>query len=237
MIVRNPRAELAEALIDEAATRYRVAVPTSALTLEGFRDWARSDDFPRHGRISFIGSEVIVDMSPERFLAHGAVKAAVSQALTELIRRNDLGEFYPDRTLLTFPPVELSHEPDAMFASWETLRRKRLKPIPTADEDDFIEWEGVPDLVVEILSPTSARTDTRDLLPRYFRAGVPECWLIDARKGGLQFQILVPGPVDYQAIAAGRSGWLRSPLFGRRFLLDRERNRAGRWQYTLHVRR
>ena len=32
-----------------------------------------------------------------------------------------------------------------------------------------------------------------------------------------------------------REGWLRSPVFGRGFLLDRQRNRQDRWTYTLRV--
>lgn len=229
MIVRNPRAE--------PTCPYRVSIPVTAHTLEGFRIWARSEDFPRQGRISFVGTEIVVDMSPERYSSHGAVKTAITRTLSALIDNQDLGEFYPDRTLLTYPPEALSHEPDAMFATWETLRRGRLKPISSADQEDAIEWEGVPDLVVEILSPSTKHSDTGDLLPRFYRAGVRECWLIDARKQDLEFEILTLGPSDYQLVAPGRGDWLRSPLFNRRFRLERTRNRAGRWKYTLHVRR
>lgn len=38
---------------------------------------------------------------------------------------------------------------------------------------------GAPDLLVEILSPGTARYDRRTKLPRYARAGVREFWLVD----------------------------------------------------------
>lgn len=38
---------------------------------------------------------------------------------------------------------------------------------------------GAPDLLAEILSPSTARYDRRTKLPRYARAGVRESWLVD----------------------------------------------------------
>lgn len=39
---------------------------------------------------------------------------------------------------------------------------------------------GVPDLVVEVLSPTNARRDRIEKLQRYHRFGVPHIWLVDS---------------------------------------------------------
>ena len=40
-----------------------VILPSSALTLEGFRAWALSDDCPERGRFSFLDGQVVIDMS------------------------------------------------------------------------------------------------------------------------------------------------------------------------------
>ena len=40
---------------------------------------------------------------------------------------------------------------------------------------------GAPDLVVEVLSPTTAAYDRATKLPIYAEAGVPEVWLIDSQ--------------------------------------------------------
>jgi hypothetical protein len=41
-----------------------IRVPTSAATLQGFRRWATSDEFPERGRIPFIDSEIVNRQEP-----------------------------------------------------------------------------------------------------------------------------------------------------------------------------
>jgi Uma2 family endonuclease len=45
---------------------------------------------------------------------------------------------------------------------------------------------GAPDLLVEILSPGTARYDRGKKLPRYARAGVREFWLVDPERGCIE---------------------------------------------------
>jgi len=59
--------------------------------------------------------------------------------------------------------------PDVFF-----IRQERV-PMPLPKE-----FEGVPDLVVEVLSPSNRRYDLRDKRLIYREAGVPEVWFIDA---------------------------------------------------------
>jgi hypothetical protein len=75
----------------------------------------------------------------------------------------------------------------------------------------------------------------RRLRAQYFRAGIPEYWLLDARDKEISFQILVRGESDYVA-APHRGGWQVAPLFGRRFRLVRQRGRLNHWEYTLQVK-
>jgi Uma2 family endonuclease len=211
-------------------------IPASALTLDGFRAWAKSDDFPERGRISFIYPEVFVDMSPEELQTHGKVKIAVSGTLWNFIEKEELGEFYPDRTLVTNETAGLSTEPDGAFATWEALESGRVRLIPREEEpEQFLEVQGTPDWVMEIISNTSVRKDTRRLRETYHRAGIPEYWLIDARGEEIDFQILGYTPAEYVR-APGRGGWQRSIVFGRMFRLQRRRGRLDYWRYTLQIR-
>jgi Uma2 family endonuclease len=58
--------------------------------------------------------------------------------------------------------------PDAYF-----IRQRRVpKRMPK-------EWQGAPDLVVEVLSPSNRREDLDDKRPAYHEAGVGEIWLVD----------------------------------------------------------
>ena len=47
--------------------------------------------------------------------------------------------------------------------------------------------EGVPDLVVEILSPSTARRDLGEKLRLYAEAGVVEYWIVDPELGTFEF--------------------------------------------------
>jgi Uma2 family endonuclease len=210
-----------------------IVVPPSAHTLAGFRAWARSDEFPERGRISFLGHEIHIDMSPEEIETHNKVKGEVGYVLIGLNKKRKLGEFYSDRALLTNEGANLSTEADAAFATWATLEAGRLRLVPREDEEgEYVELEGTPDWVLEVVSKSSVRKDTRELRERYYRAGIAEYWLIDARGEAIDFQILVRGPDGYVP-TGGRGGWQPSPLFGRRFRLTRRRGRMGHWEYTL----
>jgi Uma2 family endonuclease len=213
-----------------------VVVPASAHTLAGFRAWVRSEDFPQRGRISFLAREIHIDMSPEEIETHNKVKGEIGFALIGLNKKRQLGEFYSDRTLLSNDEANISTEPDAVFATWETLEAGRLRLVPRENAaGEYVELEGTPDWVLEIVSKFSVNKDTRELREGYYRAGIPEYWLIDARGESIDFQVLVRGSNGYVA-TVGRGGWQPSPLFGRRFRLTRRRGRMGHWEYTLESR-
>jgi Uma2 family endonuclease len=213
-----------------------IIIPASAHTLGGFRDWAKSEDFPERGRFSFIDQELIIDMSPEELETHNKVKSETGRTLLNLNRKLKRGEFYSDGTLLTNVAAGLSTEPDALFVTWECLETGRIRLIPREGEEaEYIELEGTPDWVMEIVSKSSVRKDTKKLREQYFRAGIPEYWLIDARGPEIKFQILIRGETDY-VDAPGRAGWQESPLFQRHFRLVRRRNQANRWEYILQVK-
>jgi Uma2 family endonuclease len=52
---------------------------------------------------------------------------------------------------------------------------------------------GAPDLVIEILSPSTALKDQRDKLALYERAGVREYWIVDPRKNTVKVHLLQNG--------------------------------------------
>jgi Uma2 family endonuclease len=213
-------------------------IPARATTPEGFRDWATSEEFPERGRISFLDSEIFIDMSREEIETHNKVKAEISRALGNLNKELDLGEFFTDGVLVThdgFP--DLSHVPDAAFVSWPSYEAARVRLIPRKDwPGHFMELRGSPDCVVEIVSRYSVQKDTTLLRSLYRQAGIPEYWLVDARyeEDEVLFQILRRRGDRYVA-APARDGWRRSDVSGRGFRLERRRNRQGRWSYTLQV--
>ena len=116
------------------------------------------------------------------------------------------------------------------------LFRSRVKKIPTADSEDFIELECSPDWVMEIISPSSERKDLKDLRDRYHRAGIAEYWLIDARGDKIRFRILVHQAAGYVEQSAAR-GWIKSKVFGHLFRFKKLKDRLGTWSYRLEVKK
>lgn len=214
-----------------------IEVPPTAYTLEGFREWAYSGNFPDRGKITFVEGRLLIDMSPERIESHLKVKGEIEYVITGLVKTGDLGEFYPDGALLVHEQAEISNEPDAMMALWETLESGRLAPPIDRHDDKHIELVGTPDWICEIVSDSSVEKDTVTLQKKYHDAQIPEYWLIDARSDGdkVDFHLLVWKPNEY-APAAKQEGWQFSPVFGKWFKLTRSAGRLGRARYDLQVR-
>ena len=118
-----------------------VHIPPSVADLESFRTWARSQDFPENGRVSYLSGEVWVDMSKEQF-THNQVKGEIASVLTRLCKQTPAGRYFSDGYLLSNPTADLSTNPDGMFASAESLRTGRVRLIPGA-EGGYVESRGV----------------------------------------------------------------------------------------------
>ena len=214
---------------------FMVDVPAPASTLEGFTKWTYSDSFPKQGRITFIDGRLLIDMSPERYESHVLIKAEIVYAIKAILKQTRAGQFYGDGGRLIHKGAGISNEPDAMFATWETLKSGRLAPPAGRDPKLAIDLIGTPDWICEVVSDSSEEKDTQLLRAKYFEAGIPEYWLIDARGAAIDFQVLVPGASGYEG-AKRDEAWQWSPAFSRWFDLTRHVNVVGRWTYELKSR-
>jgi Uma2 family endonuclease len=147
------------------------------------------------------------------------------------------GCLFSDRTRVVSPEARLSVEPDVVVVLWESLRQGRIREIPAAkaEEGRFIELEGAPDLVVEIVSDSSKRKD-RERLPPPLRQGGDTRALADCRGDDLAFEIRTLSSAGYELQPTDAAGWRHSPLLGRRVRLVRSRNEFSRWVYDLETR-
>jgi Uma2 family endonuclease len=217
--------------VDEA-----IVIPTTAATLEGFSDWVDTDEFPQQGRITYIDKEIIIDMSPEELNTHSLLKGEVSRVIGNLVHESNAGQTFPDGARIRNKAGKVSNEPDCMFVSWESLKVGRVQLIRGKRQPNrYREVSGSPDWVLEIVSDSSVAKDTTQLPKRYYRAGIAEYWLIDARKDNIEFHIFPRGKRAFTA-APQRGGWRRSKVFGRQFRLERKQHALGPWMYTLHVK-
>jgi Uma2 family endonuclease len=212
----------------------RACIPGWVEDLESFRRWACSDEFPERGWFSFLNGEIWVDLSMEELFSHNQVKAPFTFTILGLLEQTPSGLFVPDRMLLSNKAADLSTEPDGLFFFWDTLKSGRLRLIEGAKQG-YMELEGTPDMVLEIISRTSVRKDTVRLRDLYWRAGVTEYWLVDARGASPRFDILRHTKDGYVATEA-QDGWLFSTVFGQAFQLTQQTNPLGYPQYKVRVR-
>jgi Uma2 family endonuclease len=170
----------------------------------------------------------------EELFSHNQVKMEFTAVVGGLIRTDETGYFVCDRMLLSNPAADLSTEPDGLFCFWQTIQNGRLRLIK-GSEEGYIELEGTPDMILEIVSRSSVRKDTVRLPELYWRAGISEYWLVDVRGPEPRFDILRHTKDGYVA-AEPQDGWLQSAVFGRAFRLSRQTDPLGHPRYRLQAR-
>jgi Uma2 family endonuclease len=94
---------------------------------------------------------------------------------------------------------------------------------------------GTPDLVIEVVSPSSEDKDTEWLMSAYHNAGISEYWVIDARADKVQFNLYKRSPKGF-VLARNVEGWVKSKVLGRSFQVTRAEGRRGIPIYKLGVR-
>lgn len=213
-------------------TSYTIPDEATA-SLAAFRRWALSDDSPSRGRFDFIDSEIEVEWEPEDFFTHGTLKGELLRGISDEIGKAEGGYLFT-RARFSCPATNLSAQPDGTFVSVQSVESGRigLMPKPGGEAWQYVELEGPPDLVVEVVSDSTVRKDTKRLPHAYFAAGVTEFWLVDGRKD-LTFVLHARGESGYEPVAADAEGFQPSAVLGTSFRLDRTKDRLGAWQYDL----
>ena len=176
-----------------------IATPPSALgrrphmTYEEFLAWA-DDDI----RAEWVDGEVIEFMPPKKH--HILVIHYLLGLVTTYARLRRLGEVFGE-------PFQF------LTRDGHAVRRPDIAVLLTAHLDRFTSegMEGVPDLVVEVISEDSVARDRRDKWAEYAAAGIPEYWIVDGRDGrhGVDFYELQPDGV-YAEIPPDAEGRVHS---------------------------
>ena len=211
-----------------------VRIPSWIVDLDSFRRWARSDEFPEAGRICYLSGEVWVDMSKEQVFTHNQVKSEFNLVIGGLAKQERLGRYFPDGLLLSNVDADLTAQPDGTFVSHASLQAGRVHFVEGVQEG-FVELEGTPDMVLEVLSHSSEEKDTITLRDLYWQAGISEYWLVDARGDRPLLEILRYTDKGY-VTGHKQGGWAKSAVFGKSFRLTEQTDPLGHPEYTLAVR-
>jgi hypothetical protein len=217
----------------------QIRVPSWVVDLASFRRWADTDDLPEGVCACYLKGEVWIDVSKEQLFSHLAIKQESNLALGGLARGEKLGMFWSDRLFLSNVQADIGGNPDGTFVLTQTLesaRPPRLRfPLIEGAEGSYVELDGSPDMVLEVISRSSVQKDTVVLRQAYWEAGIPEYWLVDARKEPPRFDILRHTAKGYVATRK-QGGWLKSAVFGKLFRLTQSKDALGDPEFTLAVR-
>jgi Uma2 family endonuclease len=179
--------------MSEAGTRYSVETGRSGLTYQDY--CALPDDGLRY---EIVDGMLFAEPSPRR--AHQKAVGNLFAILHAHVRAHGLGEVYVAPFDVILDP-RTTVVPDLVFVTGERL--------------DIVAERGVeaaPDLLVEVLSPGTARRDRVRKLNAYTRHGVRHYWLVDADAKTVEAFELVEGAYRLAA-AVGGDDELRPGVF------------------------
>jgi len=113
----------------------------------------------------------------------GAYEAHIANLLTELIgefvKERGLGRVLCEVLFLIDPARRLKRRPDVAFLS---RGRWPIHRPPSRTEA----WDVIPDLAIEVVSPTNSASEVMRKVMDYFRAGVRVVWFIYPLEGLVQ---------------------------------------------------
>ena len=101
---------------------------------------------------------------------HDVISSFLRTLLSGFAEERDAGEVFGPDSLVQLRPGR-RFGPEIYF-----LRPGRM-PHPTPQQ-----FDGVPDLILEVLSPSNRDYDLGEKRPAYREAGVPEVWFVDPRE-------------------------------------------------------
>lgn len=113
--------------------------------------------------------------------------------LFTFLRQNRLGRVLSEMIFRIDVAKDLQRRPDVAFVSHAKWPIKRRAPHSAA-------WDLVPDLAIEVVSPTNSAVEVQTKIDDYFEAGVSRVWVIYPTQKKIhiyasptQIQVLQPG--------------------------------------------
>ncbi len=134
-----------------------------------YEDYAK---LPEGAPYQLIGGELVISPSPVPY--HQMVLRNIGFELFKFVKEKGLGE-------VLYAPIDVylaeteTYQPDIIFISKDRLNIIGEKKI-----------EGPPDLVIEILSESTAYYDLRHKKKTYEKTGVKEYWIVDPMEKSIE---------------------------------------------------
>jgi Uma2 family endonuclease len=167
---------------------------TPGKQLYTYEDYLKIND---DNQYELIGGELILVPAPKT--NHQWISGELFGEIRNFVRKNNLGEVYDAPTDVVLSKTE-KPQPDILFIS-----ANRLDIIT---EDNI---KGAPDLIVEVLSLSTASRDKVKKSKMYYNHGVKEYWIVDPIAKAVQ--VFTPGEKNWNLVESfDENDILLSPL-------------------------
>ena len=130
----------------------------------------RTPDAPDGTKDQFVRGQVVCEPPPS--FGHGVVSTKIARLLGNFVAERELGVVVGEAGFVVERGPDTVRGPDASFVSAERLSGYRGETF----------FEGAPDLVVEVLSPSSTRAQMAEKTREYLAAGARVVWNVDPRR-------------------------------------------------------
>jgi Uma2 family endonuclease len=152
-------------------------------------------------RYEAIGGELFVTPPPR--VPHQQIALNLVDALLPLLQHPGYGKLLFAPVGVEFPDTREGVQPDILFVSSERLE--------IVGED----WlRGAPDLVIEILSPSTAARDRIIKRKLYRRHGVAEYWIVDPVSRTVEAWSFAEGATEPRVVSDRLSVRVRGSVIG-----------------------
>jgi Uma2 family endonuclease len=163
-----------------------------------FLTWLDANEGFLTGRCELLDGSIV--MSPPARYPHGDVTTTLVIALGVHVASRELGRVYESSIGYELPSGD-TLEPDVSFVS-----ESRYAKGPAPEPGQML--RVVPDLVVEVLSPSTAARDLNEKKRVYAKNGVSEYWIVDPRRRLVVVHAL--GELGYDSGTDYATGSIRS---------------------------
>lgn len=152
--------------------------------------------------------QLIVEPSPT--YRHNRIRQRIARHLEDFVQRNELGGITVEQDFRLAP--DIVRNPDVAFVATESLSRMDVDRTPV---------EGVPDLAIEVISPSNSAQDMLTKVHQYLDAGCQAVWvfypnlkLVEVHDLQGIREIAAPASVQEDRLFAGHAYLLPlSPIF------------------------
>ena len=121
------------------------------------------------GLYEVVGTQVVE--KPPMGAFEVGIASLLIEALAPFARTQGLGQVFSEMLFNPRPAVDRARRPDVAFVSVRQWPVHRRPP-------QIASWTLVPELAIEIISPTNTATEVVDKVREYLQAGVALVWVV-----------------------------------------------------------